>query len=142
MPTAPVFPMTVEKLQTTLDILFSKIADLTHYPDFKLTKQESQALSEAWLPVLQQYAPQMATNPTIWASFTTIVIIAPRLIGYWMEKRKQKQEKIIEPPKPKNERERERENTETPQEKPQEQKPKELPKAEDVGFFKNLMRSG
>jgi len=85
----------------------------------------------------------MATNPMIWASFTTIVIIAPRIVGYWMEKRKQKQEKIIEPPKPKNERERERESTETPQEeKPQEPKPKELPKAEQVGFFKNLMRSG
>jgi len=144
MPTPPIFPMTTEKLQTTLDILFSKVADLTKYPDFKLTKQESQALAEAWLPVLQQYAPQMATNPMIWASFTTIVIIAPRIVGYWMEKRKQKQEKIIEPPaKPKNERERERESTETPQEeKPQEPKPKELPKAEQVGFFKNLMRSG
>jgi len=134
----PIFPMTTEKLQTTIDILFSKVADLTQYPQWKLEKRESQALAEAWLPVLQQYAPQMATNPAIWASFTTIVIIAPRVIGYWNTRRKRAKEKIIEPPsKSKNERESERESTEPPQEKPK-PKPPELPKPEQVGFYKKL----
>lgn len=142
-PSIPTFPMTADKLETTFDILFSKLADLTHYPDFKLEKRESQALAEAWLPVLQQYAPQMIANPTVWASFTTIIIIAPRIIGYWQTRRKT--EKIIETPKPqpqpetkppmeKNERESERESTEA--------KPTELPKPEQVGFYKELMRSG
>jgi len=132
-PPTVTFPMTTEKLSWTFDLAFSKLADLTAYPDFKLSKKESDGLAEAWMPVLQQYAPQMASNPAVWATISTIIIVAPRVIGYWQQRRKKQQEKIVEEPK---EKPKEEPKQEPPKQEPTPQTPPPLPKT--AGFLDKL----
>ena len=131
-PEAPTvtFPMTTEKLAWNFDLAFSKLADLTSYPDFKLTKKESDGLAEAWMPVLQQYAPQMASNPAMWAAISTVIIVAPRVVGYWQQRRKKQEEKIVE------EKPKEEPKQEPPKEEPKTETPPDLPKT--AGFLDKL----
>jgi len=132
-PVTTAFPMTNEKLAWTFDLAFSKLADVLHYPDFKLAKKESDGLADAWMPVLQQYAPQMAGNPVVWAGISTVIIVAPRIFGYWRQRQKTKEEKVV-PETPKEEP-----KTEPPKQEPQTEKNEptpELPK--NAGFLKEL----
>jgi hypothetical protein len=119
---------------------FKTIADLTGYGSFALNKDEAQKLGEMWTPIINANLPQLLPHaPIISATITTLIIIAPRVKGYWTFRRQKQQEKPIEQPKqepPKNER-----GSEGEQPKPETPKnPPELPKT--AGFMKALMESG
>jgi hypothetical protein len=84
-------PITSDKLSWMFKLLFEKIGNALNYPDFALTQNEADKLAEAWLPVLNQHLPQALQDPTTWCALTTIIILAPRILGYISFKRKTKQ---------------------------------------------------
>jgi transposase-like protein len=109
-----------KRLKRTLDIVFNKIAKMTKYPDFALEENESTALAETWQPVLVQYAPSLITNPLAWAGITTLVVFAPKILGYIAERQKKKEDKPLPEPK------KQEPPPETPKEPPKEETPPPL----------------
>jgi len=121
---------------------FKTIADITGYGAFALNKDEATRLGEMWTPIINANLPQILPHaPIISATITTLIIVAPRVKGYWTFRRQRQQEKPVEQPKqepPKNVSESEREQPPPQQETPT--KAPELPKT--AGFMKALMESG
>lgn len=118
---------------------FETIADITGYGAFALTKDEAERLGEIWTPIINTNLPQFIPHaPIITAALSTLIIVAPRVKGYWDYRKKNKEKPIEVKPQetPKNERESEREQ---PQPQPSETKAPELPRPDDVGFYKKLL---
>jgi hypothetical protein len=107
-PIPSALPLTPDKLSWSMKLIFEKIGNALDYPDFALTQDEADKLAEAWLPVLNKYVPEAMQDPTTWCAITTVIIVAPRVIGYWKQRKQRK---------------------EIPKEEPKEQ-PKEQPKPE------------
>jgi hypothetical protein len=114
-------PITSDKLSWMFKLLFEKIGNALNYPDFALTQNEADKLAEAWLPVLNQHLPQALQDPTTWCALTTIIILAPRILGYISFKRKTKQaSKEVKVEETKTETPTEATPTETPNTTPAE----------------------
>ena len=62
------------------------------------------------MPVINKYLPEQVNNPLAWAGIATVMIFAPRILGYWQLRRKRTSEKPIEPPKTEPEKPKETEN--------------------------------
>jgi transposase-like protein len=125
-PAAAMQLLTPEKLGSTLDILFNKLAKLTKYPDFALEPKERDALAETWQPVLVMYAPQILTNPLAWAGIVTVIVFAPKIVGYAVERGKKKEDKPLPEPK------KQEPPAETPKEPPKEETTPPLEQNEGV----------
>ena len=125
--TPKTFPLTPEKLAETLEIFFKRIAVLTDYPEFALEPKESKSLGEAWIPVIEMYIPQMATNPIVWAAIATAIVFAPKTLGFII-KRREKQAKKQEDEKP----------LPKAPEPPKTDPPAEAPKATEKTFLSTL----
>jgi hypothetical protein len=126
-------PLTVDDLSWNFNLAMQKIADISDYPKFALSKDESKKLAECWLPVLNQYLPQAINNPLAWAGVTTAIIFVPRLIGFVQDRRKKQKEKVVEPPVEKSKEESPK--TETKAEPP----PKSNPATEAEDLEKKKM---
>ena len=95
-------PAPVGFKDTDLEWMFSKgfkmLADVSGYEDFKLAPDDSKRLGEIWTPILNQYLPDILPYaPIAVAAITTIVIVVPKVKGWWTYR--QKKTKPKEPPK-------------------------------------------
>lgn len=80
---------------------FKMLADVTGYEDFKLDHGDSKRLGDMWTPILNEYLPDILPYaPLAMAAITTIVIIVPKVKGWWnYREEKKKKPKPKEPPK-------------------------------------------
>lgn len=96
---------------------FKMLADVTGYADWKLDPDDSKRLGEIWTPIINQYLPDILPYaPIAIAAITTIVIVVPKVKGWWTY-RKKKTKPNPEPPKeepPKEEPKPEPSKTEPP----------------------------
>jgi hypothetical protein len=97
---------------------FKMLADVSGYADFKLDPDDSKRLGEMWTPIINEYLPDILPYaPIAVASIMTIVIVVPKVKGWWTyREEKKKKPKPKEPPKeePKPEPKPEPPKTETP----------------------------
>lgn len=79
---------------------FKMLADVTGYADWKLDPDDSKRLGEIWTPIINQYLPDILPYaPIAIAAITTIVIVVPKVKGWWTYRQKKTKEKPKEPPK-------------------------------------------
>lgn len=80
---------------------FKMLADVTGYADFKLDPDDSKRLGDMWTPILNEYLPDILPYaPLAMAAITTIVIVVPKVKGWWnYREEKKKKPKPKEPPK-------------------------------------------
>jgi len=99
---------------------FKMLADVTGYAEFKLDPDDSKRLGDMWTPILNEYLPEVLPYaPLAMAAITTIVIVVPKVKGWWnYREEKKKKPKPKEPPK------------EEPKEEPKPEPPT-LPDAKD-----------
>lgn len=103
--------MKTEDLQWMFKWSFEKIADFTEWEGWRLKDEESQKLAEAWTPIINQNMGEFAKyTPYISATLTTIIVLAPRILGYrkyTKEKEEKKEHELIEKIPEKQEKEEE-----------------------------------
>lgn len=80
---------------------FKMLADVSGYEDFKLAPDDSKRLGDMWTPILNEYLPDILPYaPLAMAAITTIVIVVPKVKGWWnYREEKKKKPKPKEPPK-------------------------------------------
>lgn len=100
IPQAGAVGFKAEDMSWMFDKGFKMLAEMTDYPEWKLDPDDSKRLGEIWTPIINQYLPDILPYaPIAIAAITTIVIVVPKVKGWWTYRQKKTKEKPKEPPK-------------------------------------------